>query len=156
MADARCLARDIPSGEDSAVALSNAARTLRARIEVSIGELLDRISILEIKLDRLPREFGPAIRRELAAAHAERDRVLPLSESVLERSRELYAVNALLWDVEEEIRACERRRNFGPRFIELARAVYVENDRRAALKRRIDELVGSALCELKSHTLPEP
>jgi hypothetical protein len=63
----------------------------------------------------------------------------------------LKAVNKVLWDVEDEIRDCERRKDFGARFIELARAVYHENDRRALVKRQINELLGSGLVEEKSY-----
>jgi hypothetical protein len=64
---------------------------------------------------------------------------------------DLQAVNAALWDVEEGKRDCERRQDFGPTFIALARRVYVENDRRAAIKRRINEAAGSDLVEEKSY-----
>lgn len=66
----------------------------------------------------------------------------------------LRLVNRELWDVEEALRRCEQRRRFGRHFVSLARAVYRANDRRAALKRRVDELLGSELFEHKSHTLP--
>ena len=60
-------------------------------------------------------------------------------------------MNEALWQIEDEIRVCERRREFGPRFVELARAVYHQNDRRVALKRRINELAGSELVEEKDY-----
>jgi hypothetical protein len=63
----------------------------------------------------------------------------------------LEAVNAALWDIEEGKRDCERRKDFGPAFVDLARKVYIENDRRAALKRRINEAAGSDLVEEKSY-----
>jgi hypothetical protein len=63
----------------------------------------------------------------------------------------LKQVNEALWEIEDEIRVCEGHRDFGPRFIELARAVYHQNDRRASLKRQINELLGSRLIEEKSY-----
>ena len=64
---------------------------------------------------------------------------------------DLAAVNARLWDVEETLRICERDRDFGPRFVALARSVYATNDERAALKRAVNSLYGSALVEEKSY-----
>src|SRR4029077_5300720 len=68
-----------------------------------------------------------------------------------ELERELEQINQELWDIEDRIRDCERRADFGPEFIELPRAVYKTNDRRAAVKRRINDLAGSALTEEKSY-----
>jgi hypothetical protein len=65
--------------------------------------------------------------------------------------RELHDINAALWDIEDEIRECEAAGDFGPRFIELARAVYLTNDRRAAVKKQINLAVGSRLVEEKSY-----
>ena len=65
---------------------------------------------------------------------------------------DLRRVNEELWEIEDAIRECERRQDFGPRFVELARSVYRSNDRRAALKRRVNELLGSAIVEEKSYT----
>jgi chromosome segregation ATPase len=64
---------------------------------------------------------------------------------------ELRQINEALWDIEDRIRDCERAQDFGPQFVELARAVYKTNDRRAAVKRRINELSGSAIREIKAH-----
>jgi hypothetical protein len=129
---------------------------VRIQLEVSAGELIDRITILEIKLDRLGVGVREALLHELSLARAERDRAVPHSELLSELSRKLYATNLDLWEVEEALRACEREGAFGGRFVELARQVYTNNDRRAALKRRIDELSGCTLREHKSHLLPEP
>lgn len=140
------------------VALPRSIYTLclvRIQLEVSAGELMDRIAILEIKLARLSRSVREAVLRDLSLAQAERNRALPQSERLRELGRKLHAVNLDLWEVEEELRACEREGVFGARFVELARQVYTNNDRRAALKRSIDELVGCALREHKSYALPE-
>jgi hypothetical protein len=119
---------------------------------ISVGELYDKIAILEIKAELLA---GPAQRanvvRELAALETVRDReVLRLTELEVLRS-ELKAVNRRLWDIEDALRAHERDDRFDAVFIELARSVYRENDRRAALKRRINELTGSEIVEEKSY-----
>jgi Flp pilus assembly protein TadD len=122
------------------------------RVEISPGELLDKITILEIKAERIA---DPAklenVRIQLETLEASRAETLPPSAELDRLTRELKAVNEKLWTIEDEIRECERDENFGPRFIELARSVYHTNDRRAALKRQIDDLLGSRLVEEKSY-----
>jgi hypothetical protein len=119
---------------------------------ISVGELLDKITILEIKAELLT---DPAQRenvlRELAALAAVRCREVAPSPGLEALCGELKAVNRQLWDIEDEIRVHERDGRFDARFIELARAVYRENDRRAALKRRINQLTGSEIVEEKSY-----
>jgi hypothetical protein len=123
-------------------------------IPASVGELIDKITILEIKQQRI----GDAakrtnVERELAALMAvveERNLGYPAG-ALAELGRELAGVNAQLWQIEDDIRECERQSDFGARFIELARAVYRRNDERAALKRRINEQCGSELVEEKSY-----
>lgn len=122
-------------------------------IEVSAGELIDKITILEIKSERFT---DPAqvenVRRELSVLAAARDTAFGESAELGDLTAELKAVNELLWQIEDDIRACERDQDFGKAFVELARAVYVNNDHRAAFKRRINTLVGSRLIEEKSYT----
>lgn len=121
-------------------------------VEIAPGELLDKISILELKLERIAE---PAKLRnvllELETLQAARDRQTPASDQLAQLSSQLKAVNGRLWDIEDAIRVCERHKDFGPRFIELARAVYRNNDERAGLKRQINELLGSRLMEEKSY-----
>jgi hypothetical protein len=116
---------------------------------------MDRITILEIKRVRMGPGVREALLRDLALACAERDRALPQSAGLLQLGRELSSVNLTLWELEEELRECERAGAFGSHFVALARQVYQTNDRRAALKRGIDELVGSVIREHKSYALPE-
>lgn len=121
--------------------------------EISAGDLFDRIGILEIKLKRLAGGTPQRnVQRELESLQASRERAgVPASAALLEAVASLKAVNERLWDIEDRIRACETAGEFGPEFIELARAVYRENDRRAGLKRRINELTGSRIVEEKSY-----
>lgn len=118
---------------------------------VSWGELIDKISILEIKARRLT---GPPalanVRRELAALEAVAAEVAGDPRMAGWRGA-LGEVNAALWDIEDAIREQERAGDFGPRFIELARSVYRRNDARAALKREISLALGSELIEEKSY-----
>ena len=119
-------------------------------IPVSWGELLDKISILELKttrIDDLQRRRN--VERELALLRSVQERTMGLPESVIALSRELAATNAQLWDIEDEIRHLDREGEFGPCFVKLAQAVYRTNDQRAGLKRQIDQLMGSALVEEK-------
>ncbi|HSQ54732.1 MAG TPA: DUF6165 family protein, partial [Gemmata sp.] len=117
---------------------------------IAVGELIDKITILEIKAERMT---DPASLRnvqvELAALRETRDRELPFSPRLAELAAELRTVNMALWQIEDDIRFCERNQEFGTRFIELARAVYGQNDRRAALKRKINELTRSGIVEEK-------
>ncbi len=122
-------------------------------VEIAPGELIDKITILEIKRQRIT----DAAQRhhagtELATLVAARDRAVPGSAELARLATELKAVNEARWQVEDEIRLCERDEDFGPRFVALARSVYRTNDRRAALKRQINELLGSKLIEEKSYT----
>lgn len=121
-------------------------------VPVSWGELLDKITILVIKSERIAdapkranvvRELD-ALRQVVAAAGALPESAQPLIDA-------LRGVNEALWDIEDDIRDCERQKDFGPRFVELARSVYHQNDRRAALKRDLNALLGSELVEEKSY-----
>jgi tetratricopeptide (TPR) repeat protein len=129
-----------------------AAAPLEVRIPVAPGELIDKITILEIKTERIQDTVKLAnVRTELAELTAARERCLPNSAELARLTGALKAVNEALWQVEDDLRECERARDFGPRFIQLARSVYQHNDRRAALKRQINELLGSRLIEEKSY-----
>jgi hypothetical protein len=121
-------------------------------VDVSIGELIDKITILEIKAARLgdPAQLGN-VESELESLVAARDGALPASAELTELSRALKRINERLWGIEDDIRDRERAKDFGPRFVELARSIYVCNDERAALKRRVNELLGSAIVEEKSY-----
>lgn len=116
------------------------------------GEVIDKITILEIKDARIADPAALAnVRRELDALNAVAAG-LDLTDAVAEARASLRAVNAALWDIEDAIREHEQRQDFGASFIALARAVYQRNDERAALKRRINLLSGSALIEEKSYS----
>jgi hypothetical protein len=120
------------------------------KIDVSPGELLDRLTIFEIKLERIK---APEKRRNLALEY---EALLQARAGLKDQQldalvAELKEVNATLWQIEDELRDHERRSEFGPAFVELARSVYFNNDRRSAIKRRINEQLGSALTEEKTY-----
>jgi len=126
---------------------------MTVQVPVSVGELLDKLTILAIKLERIE---DPAKRLNIArerdaleavvAAQGVRD-----ADGVAALEHELRGVNEQLWQIEDQIREHERQQRFDDAFIALARAVYRTNDRRADLKRQINALAGSELIEEKSY-----
>ena len=122
-------------------------------VEISPGELFDKITILQIKHERITdSDRRRKVRLELQTLIAARDRCVHEAPGLSELVIELRALNERLWELEDAIRACERDQKFGQRFIALARSIYQSNDRRAAQKRRIDELLDARLKEEKSYT----
>jgi len=122
-------------------------------VEIAPGELIDKITILKIKADRITNAAKlENVHCELATLEAARDQALTSSAKLDELTSQLLSINERLWDIEDHIRDCEREKDFGERFVELARSIYKSNDRRAALKREINELLGSRLLEEKSYS----
>jgi len=121
-------------------------------VPISPGELLDKITILRIKSARIADEAKLAnVHRELSRLQASRVAVLGADADLAVEETALERVNAELWDIEDRIREHEAQQRFDAAFIELARAVYLRNDERAALKRRINLKLQSALVEEKSY-----
>jgi len=121
-------------------------------IEVAPGELIDRIAILEIKLDRIADESKlKNVRYEYQLLSGSLSAV-PMTEQIQMLRAELKAINETLWDLEDNIRDHGRAQEFGESFVALARSVYQSNDRRANLKRQINEYLGSAIIEEKSYS----
>lgn len=128
----------------------------RIRVGVMPGELIDRITILEIKAERLGDPAKRAIvRQELAALRLAHDSSLSSSPELRRLTAQLRAVNEELWSIEDRLRLHERHGEFGPAFIQDARAVYFTNDRRATLKQRINELLGAGQGEPKEYAAAE-
>jgi Family of unknown function (DUF6165) len=126
--------------------------TMKLVVETSAGELLDKIAILEIKIESIHDEEKLAnVRYECAALTATLDREIAPSDELSRLRAALKAVNAELWRIEDEIRAQEKAGTFGEAFVALARSVYRTNDRRAALKREINMLLQSTIVEEKSY-----
>jgi hypothetical protein len=122
------------------------------KVAVSWGELLDKLTILEIKLENISAKNAlDNIEREYAQLQ------VIFSENISEESEvnkllmELKEVNQKLWDIEDKIRDKERGKFFDDDFIQLARSVYITNDERSRIKRRINEMLGSELVEEKSY-----
>jgi tetratricopeptide (TPR) repeat protein len=119
---------------------------------VSVGELIDKIVILEIKAARIADpEKLVQVTNELALLNQIDFGGAEPGQEISALRDELKQVNEALWDIEDKIRECERLQDFGPAFVELARAVYKTNDRRAVLKGTINRISGSAIVEMKAH-----
>lgn len=121
-------------------------------VPVSLGELVDKITILEIKTERMHDQAKIAnVRIELDLLRAELNRVPEGAAHYDDLRAQLKTINEKLWVIEDDIRDCERAKDFGETFIALARAVYVTNDERAAVKRAINTRAGSLIVEEKSY-----
>jgi hypothetical protein len=119
---------------------------------VSYGELIDKITILEIKSRRITDDAKLAnVRNELDLLNATWANDAASHADISDERARLLAVNETLWDIEDEIRMKERAQEFDKEFVELARAVYFRNDERAAFKREINLKLGSQLVEEKSY-----
>ena len=119
------------------------------QVPISWGELIDKITILEIKAERLEGAARANVQTELALLAAIAAPVLAGDVAAL--AAELKTVNLALWDIEDNIRDHERTGDFGAGFIVLARSVYRTNDARGVLKRRINQALASVLVEEKSY-----
>ena len=118
---------------------------------ISLGELIDKITILRLKAERLSDPDKLAnVTRELARLEA-LARDLPQTPEFVDLTARLQTLNATLWDIEEAKRRHEREGRFDAEFVELARQVYLRNDERAALRRALSVAAGSAIVEEKSH-----
>ncbi len=123
------------------------------KVEVSNGELLDKLTILELKLTNITNA------QKLTNIQKEHDELYPLAgqlfDSYGEELKNLYKqlaeINSELWTIEDDIRECERNKHFGSDFVSLARAVYFTNDKRSEIKKSINLLTGSGFVEEKSY-----
>jgi hypothetical protein len=119
---------------------------------ISVGELIDKITILEIKVERFTDVAKTKnAQAELTALCASRDRAIPQSSGLDALTAQLKAVNERIWELEDTIREHERLADFGPEFVVTARKIYRTNDERAAVKRQINITLGSDLIEEKSY-----
>ncbi|MDB4022971.1 DUF6165 family protein [Pelagibacteraceae bacterium] len=120
--------------------------------EISAGELMDKITILEIKKVKIADpEKQVIINKELNSLHNTYQTSLTPSPELQEQITKLKTINLTLWDIEEGKRECERQKDFSDKFIQLARSVYIENDNRAKIKAEINRLTNSTISEVKSY-----
>ena len=120
--------------------------------EISAGELFDKISILEIKKNKIKdKTKRNIVLKELSSLQETVNENIEKSKSLTKLYKKLKAVNLKLWKIEDDIRDCERKRNFKNKFIKLARAVYFTNDDRSRVKNKINRLTKSNISEVKSY-----
>ena len=120
--------------------------------EISAGELMDKITILEIKKIKITDANKQIIiNKELDSLNATCQASIATTTELTEQIAKLKAINLKLWDIEEGKRECERQKNFSETFIGLARSVYIENDNRAKIKAEINRLTNSTISEVKSY-----
>ena len=120
--------------------------------EISAGELLDKISILEIKLDKI-KDKGSLIEinKEYASLSETKNSNISITKDLENLTKQLKETNMKLWSIEDEKRMCEKNKDFSKKFIELARSVYINNDKRAKIKSEINKLLGSNIKEVKKY-----
>ena len=120
--------------------------------EISAAELLDKISILEIKLENIKdKEKLVEINKEHGSLLETRKSNIEITENLQKLINQLSEINLKLWNIEEEKRMCEKKSDFGSKFIQLARDVYLNNDKRAKIKFEINKLLGSNIKEVKKY-----
>jgi len=120
--------------------------------EISAGELLDKISILEIKLAKVKdKESHVEINKEYKILKEVQKFNIERTEKLKLLFQEVKNVNQNLWDIEDKLRICEKNKDFGDKFVELSRGVYFNNDKRSKIKSEINKLLGSNIREIKQY-----
>ena len=120
--------------------------------EISAGELIDKISILEIKLEKIKNKANQdEINKEYNILKEVQNSSIEMTEKLKTLLKEIKEVNLNLWNIEDELRICEKNKNFGQSFIKLARDVYLNNDKRSKIKSKINEVLGSNIKEIKQY-----
>ena len=120
--------------------------------EISAGELLDKISILEIKLEKIKDKTDQEeINKEYKILKDVHNSSIEVTEKLKTLFKEIKEVNLNLWNIEDELRICEKNKDFGQSFIKLARDVYLNNDKRSKIKSEINKILGSNIKEIKQY-----
>ena len=120
--------------------------------EISVGELIDKISILEIKLEKIKNEASQdEINKEYNILKEVQNSSIEMTEKLKTLLKEIKEVNLNLWNIEDKLRICEKSKDFGQTFIGLARGVYLNNDKRSKIKSEINKILGSNIKEIKQY-----
>ena len=120
--------------------------------EISAGELLDKISILEIKLEKVKDKNAlDEIKKEYEMLKKIQNSSIELKGDIKKLFNSIKEVNLNLWEVEDDLRICEKNKNFEEKFIELARKVYFNNDKRSKIKSEINQILNSNIKEIKQY-----
>ena len=121
--------------------------------EISAGELLDKLSILEIKLNKIKDpSFLQEVKKEYDILNKTKNNNINSSDKIDILYKNLKEINEKLWKIENEIRLCEKNSDFNDKFVQLARNVYIENDKRSKIKLEINKVLGSNIKEVKQYT----
>jgi len=121
--------------------------------EISAGELLDKLSILEIKLNKIKDpSFLQEVKKEYDILNKTKNDNINSSDKIDILYKNLKEINEKLWKIENEKRLCEKNSDFNDKFIQLARNVYIENDKRSKIKLEINKVLGSNIIEVKQYT----
>ena len=127
-------------------------KSKKIQSEISAGELLDKISILEIKIDKIKdKDNQIEINKEYTILKETKNLNIKTSTKIESLFSELKKINLNLWYIEDKIRICEKNKDFGKNFIELARGVYLNNDKRSKIKSEINKILGSNIREIKQY-----
>ena len=127
-------------------------KSKKIQSEISVGELLDKISILEIKLDKIKEKNSQLeIKKEYEILIKAKNLNITPATEIARLFKEIKKINLNLWNIEDEIRICEKEKDFGQKFIELARSVYINNDKRSKIKFEINKMSGSNIKEIKQY-----
>ena len=130
-----------------------ANKSKKIQSEISAGELLDKISILEIKLSKIKdKSSQEEIAKEYKSLKEAKNLNIKSTEKIEDLFKKIKEVNLKLWNIEDKIRICEKTNDFGQEFIKLARSVYINNDKRAKIKSEINNETGSNIKEIKQYT----
>ena len=120
--------------------------------EISAGELLDKITILEIKLEKvIDKNSRDEVKKEYKILKEIQNSSIKLEDDIKDLFKSIKEVNLNLWEVEDNLRICEKNKDFGKKFIELARKVYLNNDKRSKIKSKINKILGSNIKEIKQY-----
>ena len=120
--------------------------------EISAGDLLDKISILEIKLEKIKNKANQEkINKEYKILKEVQNSSIEVTEKLKTLFKKIKEVNQNLWDIEDKLRFCEKNKDFGKNFIELARGVYFNNDKRSKIKSEINKILMSNIKEVKEY-----
>ena len=120
--------------------------------EISAGELLDKIAILEIKLVKIKdKENLLEINKEYESLKETKNLNIKLTKNLEKLIIQLKEINLKLWDIEDKKRICEKNKDFGQAFVDLSRSVYLNNDKRANIKSEINKILGSNIREIKKY-----
>ena len=129
-----------------------ASKSKKILTEISAGELLDKMSILEIKLDKIrDKENLLEVSKEYESLKETKKSNIKLTKDLENLIIQLKEINLKLWDFEDKTRICEKNKDFGQTFINLSRSVYLNNDKRANIKSKINKMLGSNIKEVKQY-----